>query len=439
MTGPAVQRIVFANIASYVMLPVLSSTYVRNMHAVTPRVIWNAWENDVLVTARPISPSLKSYACDILQVDPSKVINIAPRDGLARHLANAVEDEGLLHQIAEAISFTGRVVFAPFALDRETLAIGSKLGLPIVGYDSEPPQNVVAEVYRLNTKSGFRSWADANGYNVPPGGTASSVEDLSKIADDLWSDWDQILVKLDRGSNGYGHHVITKPSKNDLGKYLIAKVLEDVPDQPHCFTVEAYLPVEWRPSVEVLVGDHGPRVMYMCDQRCPNDCFSGLVTPPLNLPTAAGERLIMSGLDLGQHLFEVGYRGVFDIDACVTPQGDLYVTETNLRETGGTYLHRLAERLFGKSDYYREVFWLQDAVPDADASLTFKDAVCAFKQAGVAFNPVWKRGILPLVDTVTIDGKWRYVLFAGDPDELAYFDSIARQILSKPDPATRLR
>lgn len=432
MTELDAHRVVFANIASYVMLPVLSNAYVRNMHAVTPRVIWNAREGDVLVTARPISEGLSTYACELVQVDRSKLTNIAPSDGLTRHLADAIADESLLDRIRDSISESGNCVFAPFALDKEALAIGRKLGLPVAGYHSEPSQDVVDEVYQLNTKSGFRSWADANGHLVPPGGTANSVEDLSKIANDLWSDWEQVLVKLDRGSNGFGHQLITKPLRTNFSSELLSAVVKEVPEQPLRFTVEAYLPVEWRPSVEILVGPDGPGVSYLCDQRCPDDSFSGLVTPPLTLPTAAGDSLIMCGLDLGRHLFEVGYRGVFDVDACVTQEGRLYVTETNLRETGGTYLHRLAERVFQRSDYHQEVFWLQDAVPRANPSLTFEKSVLAFEEAGVAFDPVRKRGVLPLVDTVSIDGKWRYMLFADNPDEVAYYDAIARQVLSHP-------
>lgn len=423
-------KLIFANIASYVMLPVLSAAYVRKMHAVTPRVIWTAEAGDILVTATPVGNQLKAFASETLGVDLATVKTFAPKRGLTRHLADAVSGEdGLLSALHREVEVTGNVVFTPFALDEPTVALGRTMGLPFAGYDGEVPDSVVSEVRGLNTKSGFRRWATEYGYTVPPGETCDGIDELSLASEVLWRTWDRILIKLDRGSNGFGHRVIPRPARGRSLKATIQSSIADLQDQPQRFTVEAYLRVKWRPSVEFAVDSHGPTFLYMCDQRCPDDSFSGMITPPRNLPETARRDLYAAGSALGEYLYSRGYRGVFDIDACVTEDDQLFLTETNLRETGGTYLHRLAQRLLGDYYYEQGYVWIQDAIPSSESLSSFDSAVEALRNAQVLFSVREGRGAMPLVETAPIDGKWRYFLVGESANDAADLDSVARHAL----------
>jgi len=437
-SGAAIPRLVFANIASSVMISVFPPEYGRRLNGVSPRVIWTAREGDVLVTGRPISPALRDYACAVLGMDPGAIENLAPESGLEGHLAHAVRQGGLYERIAAAVRERPGIAFAPFALDREAVELGRALGLRFDGYPNGGPGDALVErVYELNTKSGFRRSIGELGFPVAPGAACSGAGEVAAAARRLWPEWEAVVAKLDRASNGFGHRVLHRPAAgagNEAPEAIdreVAAALADLADQPQRYTVEAYLAVAWMPSVEVEVDDAGPRITYVSDQRCPNHSFAGLLTPPVDTPAASLAQLEACGMALGGLAFRLGYRGIFDVDACVTADGAVYATETNFRQTGGTYLHHLAQRILG-DDYWdrRRGIWWHDALPGADPALGFEGAVAAIAREGAAFDPARRRGVLPLVDTAAIDGKWRYVLFADGVEEAVALEAAARRALA---------
>ncbi|HEY0021494.1 MAG TPA: peptide ligase PGM1-related protein [Longimicrobium sp.] len=424
-------RLVFANIASPVMLPVLPAAYARRLNGVSPRVVWTAREGDLLVTGRPVPPDLMEYACGVLGMDPGAIETLSPRDGLELPLAEALRREGLAEGCARAARARPGIRFSPFALDRPTVAFGRELGVPFEGYSPGAPDDGVVElVHALNTKSGFRRRAAALGIPLAPGQACEGAGQVAAAARRLWAEWDAVLVKADRASNGFGHAVIHRRDGAAAARAAVDEALAPLAGQPQRFVVEAFLEVAWMPSVEVEVDDAGPRILYVSDQRCPGHSFSGLLTPPVDTPAGALERLEAYGLAFGAWAHGAGYRGVFDVDACVTPGCALYATESNVRQTGGTYLHRLAERILGDGYWERREVWWHDAITGAEPGLGIAGAVQALEGEGAAFDPATRRGVLPLVDTADIDGKWRYILFAGSVAEAAEFEAAARRALA---------
>jgi len=63
-------------------------------------------------------------------------------------------------------------------------------------------------------------------------------------------------------------------------------------------------------------------------------------------------RMIDTGFYIGEQYRAAGYRGYFDVDFVAAKNGQLYVTESNVRRTGGTHVFVTAEELFGKDFLY---------------------------------------------------------------------------------------
>jgi hypothetical protein len=429
MTNRAYPQLIFANVVNELMLPVPGPGHARSLIGVSPRKIWLAQENDIVVTPRPIDDQFKRYACDILGVDPDTIATCSPETDRLEPLATSVKRAGMVEQLRALAAERPGITINAFALDRPTVELAEALDVPFDGYDTRITPELQREIYRLNTKSGFKQVAAELGLKTVPGMYCEGLDAVVDAVQTLLATADGVLVKFDRSSNGYGHIFIraSDPSVDSLRSY-IADRLTAVAEQPHVFTVEVLMPFVSVPSVEMVVDAQGPYLLYLCDQRCPNGSFSGMAAPPVQTPPEVERELLEIGQVFGNYLHRIGFRGVYDVDTGLTPDGTLYVSETNLRRTGGTYLDLLMRRLVSETYLDSHVWW-------ADARLgkgarDFFGGWAALQKAGIAFDRSAGEGILLTADTLQIDGKWRYLVIARTAERAAELESQLETIVS---------
>jgi hypothetical protein len=411
MTPTDHHRLIFANTVNEVMTSAPSEAYARSLASVTPRKMWLAREGDVIITPRPIPIAFKEYVCSTLGIRTEAVTTLCPGGDLAEPLAHAVRRTGMIDDIRQLCtrSLLRMLCFAP---DYPTVALACELGIPMEHYEHIPSPEVLARIYDLNTKSGFRRAMKALGIRTVPGAYCNGLEELTDSVLSLFEAHNSVIVKLDRSSNGYGHTVIRRDELGSTARSSLAARLKSVDSQCQEFTVEAFLGFTSVPSVELVIEQTGPRLLYVCDQRCRHRSFTGMVTPPTSLPLHVSEQLLDIGLAFGGWLFDAGIRGVFDVDGGLTHDGILYVTETNLRRTGGTYLDTLVRRLVGL-DYLKTHVWIADA-RSGTLPMDFLQGWSLVQKARLDFQAQPGVGVLLTSDTLDWDGKWRYLIIAQD-------------------------
>ena len=401
-------RVIFANMANELMLGTPSVTHGRSLHAVSPRKLWLAHEGDTVVTPHPVGDDFKRYAAALLGLDPTRIETLSPASSVTEPLARAVRGTPIAERLQQRAA--EGAVLVPFAVDRPTLQLAEDLSLPIEGYDPLPDAELVEWTYRLNTKSGFREVATRLGLPVLPGTSCRGAEELLRTVRSELARSGDVIVKLDRSSNGYGHQVVRsngQPPGNLAA--LLAAGRQRVSEQPEAFVVEQWADFARVPSVEIEVGPSGGSFLYGCDQRCPNGSFSGMVTP-WDLPAETHDVMLRAGEVFGDWAHSLGFRGVCDLDAGVTAAGEIVFTESNFRRTGGTYLHTLAQRLVGK-DYLQSHAWIADARPgrrDLDLAAAARELLAS----GLAFDHRTAEGVVLTADSLAVDGKWRYLVLA---------------------------
>lgn len=393
------------------MIAVPSPAYAKSLAGVTPREILTASENDMIITPQLVEEPFKRYICSILDINPNKIITLSPKGEPTDMLAHSVRRNGMVDQLREFVSKNPDADFLCFAIDAPTFELVEELGIALHGYRVLPNQTLRDTIYQLNTKSGFRQVAEEIGLRIVPGMYCKGLDSLSTAVKQLMDITGGVLVKYNRSSNGYGQIILRREEMLNLNlrEYLYEQTAL-YPEQPHIFTVEALMKFTNVPSVEIDVDDTGSQVLYLCDMRCPNGKFAGMVTPPLELIPEIKQELMDVGEKYGNYLYRIGFRGVCDVDTGVTADGALYVTETNLRRTGGTYLDILMHRLFGEN-YLETHIWVADARVGG-INQDFFGGLSAIKTAGLAFDPVEGKGVILTADTLQIDGKWRYLIIA---------------------------
>ena len=63
-------QIIFANLINEFMIHKPDLIHSASLSAVSPRKIWLAYENDIVITPIPIEEGFKEYACSITGVEP---------------------------------------------------------------------------------------------------------------------------------------------------------------------------------------------------------------------------------------------------------------------------------------------------------------------------------------------------------------------------------
>ncbi|MFE9769586.1 peptide ligase PGM1-related protein [Streptomyces sp. NPDC005808] len=398
---------VFGNFINELMVTVPVHRHADALIAVSPRKIWLTQPGDVLVIPRPMSEPLGDYASELLGFSLADVTVVeAPADDLVT-LTEAVRRNGLVDRLrAEAQKRPG-IRFQAFAQDRPALAAAAEIGVPVEGYDIDgPPQTAVDAAYRINTKPGFRELAGELGIRVAHGFSCTNMEELTAALRKVLADRGAAVVKLARGSNGYGVSFWQAADLLELDT-KVAEYLSSVAEQPPGWVVEERLDFARVVTVEMEVGDDGPQVRHVGEMRTPNGSFSGQVTP-LVASSSATEELVEGGLALGRHLHKAGYWGPFDIDGGITADDVLYSTESNLRKTGCTYLDLLVRRLLGEDRAARAVWIADSRVGEVEPD--FAAGLARIRQAALDFTPGAEEGIVLTSDTLAFDGKWRYLV-----------------------------
>jgi len=424
-------RVIFANMVNELMVAVAPPAHAKALTEVSPRKLWLAQEGDVVVTPRPIDEPFKRYACAILGIDPDEVVTLSPAGELTETLAHALRRRGMVDRLRAFIAERPNIEFLAFALDSPTLELVEDLGVPLHGYRSLPNRALREMIYQLNTKSGFRRAAENLGLRIVPGAYCEGLDALASTVEQMLGVTGGVIVKYDRSSNGYGHIIFRREevAGRNLCDYLAERTAA-FPEQPHIFTIEALMPFDSVPSVEMVIDDAGARLLYLCDQRCPNGAFAGIVTPPLNLAPKVTRELLRVGELFGDYVHGLGFREVCDVDAGVTVDGTLYVTETNFRRTGGTYLDALMRRLIGDDYLDTHVWWADARVGGIEQD--FCAGWSAIEAAGLAFDSAAGEGVILTADSLRIDGKWRYLIIAPTAQLAADMEAKLEKVLQLP-------
>lgn len=406
-------RTVLGNLVNEVMIEKAPPSYARTMASVTPRKLWLARPGDCLVVLAPCRPAFRDYVERTLDIDLGRVDLVQPDEIFTGHALDLVERLGAVEKVAS------RPTLLPFVLDRRVVDFASRTGTRIVGYDGIPGERTLRAVREINTKRGFRSIARALGLPVAPGGDAATLPELCARLEEFLKEHPAAIVKINRSSNGYGTAVVRADHPLSPTDQMTG-IAAELGERGCGWVYEEFLDFVAVPSVEMIVGEHGPVPFSSCDQRTVNNAWTGMTAPADPRGAAVAHE---AALVIGSWLHGEGFRGVFDVDCCLLSDGYV-VTEANVRRTGGTYLEELARRLTGEASPH----WLADA-RQGNTSLSFDAAVGAIESAGLA--EAGTRAVLT-ADTTETDDKWRYFIVGRDKTDVLAAERLLASILELP-------
>jgi Pre ATP-grasp domain/PGM1 C-terminal domain len=396
-------RLVIGNWSFEPGLGSLSPEARRHIGCQGQRMLWSARAGDVAVLPMAPRPEFVAYVATMLGLDRDALeVVVPPAAGLADVLVrDRFEDPAFLARLRRLVAEHGIDEVVPFAFDDTVNRLARRLdlrkGTPGFGFLEQGGSEL------LNSKVVFRALAAGIGVPVPDGIVTDVPDEVVEFAWSRIAAGASAMVKQDVHVAGLGNEILSRPTDDEPRGALYAKTVADraelaehVASRWSWYTgglrrrvvVEHYVPDSVPVWAEVSVTDDAVRVVGTGEMRM-KPVINGVVIPAP--PTTTEDPDFLAGATrLGEAMRAMGYRGLTNIDAMVTPGGAVLFNEINARLGGSSHLYAIGERIIG-GDYLddRRLIERRDCAFGA-----FPEAVTRLADRGLAYDPRTRSGIV---------------------------------------------
>lgn len=332
------------------------------------RMLWSARPDDVtLLSAEPSSAFLDVIARVLGFMPRIFVVSRSGRQTLpdaaltCRHTMRALRDMGF------------RAVH-PYAASLDVYRLGAALGAGIRG--PSPGFARSQRVRSVNSKRAFRRLAPILGFPVAAGYIPQIQEPIAPTRRGF-------IVKQRLSGGGLGNTLVSHPSE------LAAAVSGPV-------VVERFEDMRSWPSADfVITPQRRVEFRQLSLMRITDNAYDGVIIPAQEEAPGLLAELVRHGRAIGQWWARRGYVGWYDIDAGITKDGRLILTEMNARCTGGTPVDAVARTLLGP-DYPRRGYLLSrehlrlSGAPDFVMQVAAEKGLLASRENPYGVIPMWE-------------------------------------------------
>lgn len=347
-----------------------------------------------------------------------------------------LEDAEVMQALVDAANGSKRLALTSYTTSEEFINLVEALrkkGLQIMTPDA-PEEEDSWTVNFYGSKSGIRQLAGASraaepDFVMPEGLIATGIVDAAKIAAKKYIKEHGVVVKTNKGHSGAGVLLLRDgdlpADYAQCEKAILEKLKKDAYWNMFPIIVESLITVNPAigggfPNVEFRIQKNGHvEFLYYCGMRIDrNGVFKGVEINNEVVSDAAGARMVDTGFFIGEKYRAAGYRGYYDVDFVAAKNGELYVTESNVRRTGGTHVWATAERLFGKDFMYLTYILSNNLyVLPKDRPWTFEKVASIL--APVLYDKKTKEGVIICSSTLMSQHEMGYIIF-GQHERRAY-------------------
>lgn len=281
-----------------------------------------------------------------------------------------LEDDDVMQGIVDAANGSKKLALTSYTTSEQFLHLVDELrtrGLTITTPDA-PEEEDSWTVNFYGSKSGIRQLSQQGRIAepdliMPEGIICMGIVDAAKIAAKKYIKEHGVVIKTNKGHSGSGVLLFDEgdlPEDYAICEQAILDVLKkDAYWGMFPIIIESFISVNPAvgggfPNVEFQVLKNG-RVdyLYYGGMRVSQGVFKGMEIGNEVISDQILARMIDTGFFIGEQYRAAGYHGYYDVDFVAAKNGQLYVTESNVRRTGGTHVYVAAEQLFGKDFLYR--------------------------------------------------------------------------------------
>lgn len=405
------------------------------------RILWYAEDGDIVVLPQPPTPEFVDHVTVLTGVDPASLTIAIPAPGLfGPHIltADRLLDPAFHRDLGKIL--TERPVHQVLSIydDVAVTGLASALGiedtLPGFAFSDQGGDALV------NSKAVFRAVASGNGVPIAPGVVTNRPERAESAIGELLDQGFPVMVKQEFAGGGLGNEILSRvgglrasgahnvellPDRASVRRYVEERWSWLTGYKGHDLVIERFFPDSVTVYAEFDVTGEGC-VFRGSGEILMEPAAVGEMIPPQSIGPEEEAELVALAERACAPFHAMGYRGTLCADAVRTPSGELFFTEVNGRLTASSHLHvNLVDRVVGREHRGSRVFleraggW---AVP------SFAEAVRLLGEAGMAYDPRSRTGVVLTADYTTTLGRVTYCAISEDLDGVRRLEGRLREM-----------
>ena len=383
--------------------------------------------NLTIITPRKIDPDFLDYVTHL--TGKRKWNLLVPNKHSGQICLDIIQDRTLFNQLVELANGAKKLVLTSYAVSPQFFQLIAELknyGIEVYTPEAPTEENAWC-VNFFGSKSGIRQLAQKSTALEPDlmmadGLICVQTLDASRIAAQKYVKENGVVLKTNKGHTGMGV-LIFRPGDLPADYQNCQKAILNILRQNDYWDkfpiiVESLVNINQAvgggtPSIEFKIQKSGRiEFLYYCGMRMlPNGTFLGVEINEDIINDRIAARIMDTGFFIAEQYASLGYRGYFDVDMVAAKNGEIYVSESNVRRTGGTHVYQMADALIGK-DFFTDSYILSNNAYElkAGARPSFKQVLKLL--APLLFSKKTKEGLVIASANLLTQSTFAYVVFA---------------------------
>ena len=395
----------------------------------------------IFISPKAINPEFFEYFTNLTK---AKIQVLTPTLHTGELSRDCVTNPEIFTKLVEIGKKAQRLVMVPYSTTFQFLELVSALSSEgIQVYTPESPSEEYAwTVNFFGSKSGIRQLVQKSAAVEPDlkmsdGLICVSTIDAARIAASKYLKEKGVFIKTNKGHSGAGVLIFREgelPMTYKACEQAILDVLrKDAYWEMFPIVIESLVNVNTSiggglPNVEFKIKKSGEiEFLYFCGLRATKDgVFHGVEINVDVISDRIQARLIDTGFYLGEQYAAAGYRGFFDMDFIVGKNNDIYLSESNVRRTGGTFSYEAMSLLIGE-DFMKDSYMLMDMSYKLASTPSFGEVLAVLEP--VLFDKGTKEGLVLASANLLHQKQLAYMIFGKNKKRAIAVEDTMKELL----------
>lgn len=407
-----------------------------------------ATESDsVYISPKPISQEFQNYAKKLFHFKTLKVIT--PKNITHLVCDDLLRDSKAFGEFVSTCLEYEKVTVVSYATTPQFYSLLDALKREGVSYSApETPEiNASWTVNFFGSKSGIRQLAQRSliaepDFVMPNGLICVGRYDAARIAADKYIKEKGVVLKTNKGSGGNGVLIFRE---NDLPfdfeaceKKILSHMNSDRYWDFFPIIIESLISINndqnLSPNVEFKIHKNGRiEFLYICSCKVTSSgIFYGIDISDDIMPDRLSAQVIDMGYYIAEQYAAAGYRGHFDVDMMMAKNGEVFVCESNCRNTGGTDTYRIAKKLIGK-DFMDDAYVLSRSRYELGNHVNWSLDLVLDKIDPIIYQSRKKEGVIINSENSLFDGSLIYTIIGKSKKSAYNLERRMKDLLTQED------
>ena len=405
----------------------------------------NADENEfTYISHKSISSEFKKYFQNL--VGATKIDILVPKIDSHLICKDFYNDKALFNRFIKKAKKYKRVSLVSYATSPQFLDLAEKMkerGINVITPEA-PEVDCAWTVNFYGSKSGIRQLAQQStalepDFIMPEGVICVGKLDAAKIAANRFINDNGVVIKTNKGSSGNGVLIFRNGDlpKNykECEKAIYATLNKNDYWDRYPIIIEDLINVDVNnvnsfPNIEFKIHKSGKiEMLYYCLMLVTKEgVFYGIDMHEDVIGDRLAARIIDTGFFIAERYAAAGYRGHFDIDMITTKYNQVFVNESNTRNTGGTDVFKVALELIGR-DFFSDSYVISRTKYELTniSRPTFSKVLKILEP--VLYNKKTKEGVMVTSENIIKQGQLIYNIFGNTKKRAYQIEIVMKRLL----------